>query len=93
MPGPLPTPRRQTVGVTDLDLTRLDARDREYAESLAPEQREVVVSTILRYQRADRIRVGDPVPQLELARLDDGAVRLDVLAEGKPLVLVFGSYT
>ena len=80
--------------MAELDLTGLDPRDRQHAESLDPEQRDVVASTLVRYRRPDRIRVGDPVPPLEVTRLEDGeAVRLDELAGGRPLVLAFGSFT
>jgi len=33
------------------DLDRLDPRDREYAAKLDANEREIMVSTILRYQR------------------------------------------
>jgi hypothetical protein len=76
------------------DLDRLQPRDRAYVETLDADEQEVVVSTILRYQRPDRLGVGDPVPALDLFRLEDGGmVRLDGLAGGQPLVLVFGSFT
>ncbi|HSI98115.1 MAG TPA: hypothetical protein VK926_07105 [Gaiellaceae bacterium] len=76
-------------------LDRLDPRDREYVEGLDDAgKRATVVSTILRYQRVDRLQVGDPLPPLELHRLEDGdAVQLDELTETQPLVLVFGSFT
>jgi hypothetical protein len=71
----------------------LDPRDREYIATLEADEREVVVSTILRYQRRDGLQVGDPLPVLRLFRLDDGGpVQLDALIDG-PLVLVFGSFT
>lgn len=76
------------------EVERLDPRDREYVERLAEDEREIVVSTILRYQRESALRVGDPLPDLELHRLDDGTtVRLRELLDGRPLVLVFGSFT
>lgn len=76
------------------ELARLDPRDREYVEGLAEDERQVVVSTILRYQRETALRVGDPLPDLELHRLDDGAgVQLRALLDGRPVVLVFGSFT
>ena len=63
-------------------------------ETLESGERDVVVSTILRYQRPDRLGVGDPLPELELLRLDGGGkVQLDELADEHPLVLVFGSFT
>jgi hypothetical protein len=46
-----------------------------------------------RYRRPDRLQVGDPLPALELARLDGGTVRLEALARERPLVLFFGSVT
>ncbi len=73
---------------------RLDPRDREYIATLEAAEREVVVSTILRYQRQGGLRVGDRQPAIELFRLDDGdPVHLDALIDGRPLVLVFGSFT
>jgi hypothetical protein len=77
------------------DLSRLDPRDREYVERIEdPGERETIVSTILRYQRPDRLGEGDPMPPLELLRLEDGrSLGLAELIEGRPLVLVFGSFT
>ena len=72
----------------------LDSRDREHASTLEGEAREVVVSTVTRYRREDRLHVGDLVPSLEVARLDDGSpVNLPDLVAPGPLVLVFGSFT
>lgn len=83
------------MGIADLDgLGRLDPREREYVQSLDGEERDVVLSTLLRYRRRDGLQVGDRVPALKLHRLEDGgAVRLDDLAGHAPLVLVFGSFT
>jgi hypothetical protein len=83
------------MGIADLDgLDRLDPREREYVQSLDGEERDVVVSTLLRYRRRDGLRVGDRVPTVKLHRLEDGgAVHLDDLVEPRPLVLVFGSFT
>jgi hypothetical protein len=78
----------------DLDGLHLDPRDREYIAGLDGEEREIVVSTIARYQRQSGLRAGESIPALELYRLDDGEhVRLVELAAGRPLVLVFGSFT
>ena len=71
----------------------LDARDSEYAESLPAEERDVVVTTVVRFRRPDRLQVGDPLPDLELRQLDSGRVALRSLAQDQPLVLVFGSFT
>lgn len=45
--------------------------------------------------RAGTLQVGDPAPDFTLAKLDKSAhVELSSLtAEGKPVVLIFGSYT
>jgi hypothetical protein len=74
--------------------TYLDPRDREYAESLPGDERETVVSTVTRFRRPDRLRLGDPLPSLEVLGLEDGRpVSLASLVDGRPLVLVFGSFT
>ena len=72
----------------------LDPRDRAHAESLPPDERDVVVTTVGRFRRPERLAVGDPLPQLDLLRLDDGShASLGSLVDGRPLVLVFGSFT
>lgn len=45
--------------------------------------------------RAGSLHVGDPAPDFSLARLDKSdQVQLSALtAQGRPVVLVFGSYT
>ena len=72
----------------------LHPRDLEYAETLGEDERETVVETVSRFRRPERLRVSDPVPPVELLRLEDGAPgALRELAGGRPLVLVFGSFT
>ena len=72
----------------------LEPRERAYVEGLPAEEQEVVLSTLLRYRRRDRLGVGDSLPALDLFRLADGrTTRLDELAVAQPLVLVFGSFT
>ena len=74
--------------------TYLDSRDREYAESLPAEERETIVATVTRFRRPDSLRVGDALPELGLRALDDERpVALSSLVDGRPLVLVFGSFT
>jgi len=44
--------------------------------------------------RQGNLRVGDPAPDFALPRLDEaGAVRLSAELRGRPVVLIFGSYT
>ena len=72
----------------------LDPRDRAYADTLEDEERETVVSTVARFRRPDRLSVSDPLPDLELLRLEHGAsLAHGDYADGRPLVLVFGSFT
>ena len=78
----------------DPRLSRLDPRDRAYAGELEGDERELVVATVARYRRPDRLQVGDELPALGAVRLDDGArVALRDLACERPLLLVFGSFT
>ncbi len=83
------------MGVSeDPRLERLDPRDRAYAEELPPGEREVVVTSVARYRRPERLAVGDPIPELAAVRLDDGSrVELRDLVRERPLLLVFGSFT
>ena len=78
----------------DPRLERLDPRDRAYAEELDGDEREIVVSTVARYRRPERLRVGDDLPDVAAARLDGhGRVDLRDLVREQPLFLVFGSFT
>jgi hypothetical protein len=72
----------------------LDPRDLEYAETLEGDERDVVVATVSRFRRPDRLALGDPIPQVELLLLAGGErVKLASLLRGRPVVLVFGSFT
>ena len=72
----------------------LDPRDAEYAATLPADERDTVLETVTRFRRPDRLRVGDELPDLALLQLDDGTpVELGSLVIGRPLVLVFGSFT
>ena len=50
---------------------------------------------MLRYdqRREGRLKVGDPAPDVLLARLDGTEAHLADSLGGKPLVLIFGSFT
>ena len=72
----------------------LDPRDAEYAATLPAGERDTVLETVTRFRRPDRLRVGDELPDLAVLQLDDGTpVELRSLITGRPLVLVFGSFT
>ncbi len=51
--------------------------------------------TMWTHARAGQLRVGDPAPDFSLLTLDKSAsVQLSALtAQGRPVVLIFGSYT
>ena len=64
------------MGIADLDgLGRLDPREREYVQSLDGEERDVVLSTLLRYRRRDEAPIRE-----RLLRGRDRAI--DVLRTG-----------
>lgn len=69
--------------------------DQEYLDRLANERMQAaIVDSLARYRRDDRFERGDPLPDLPLTRLADGSeVSLGTLGRGRPLVLLFGSYT
>jgi len=49
---------------------------------------------VSRFRRPDTLRIGDQMPDLELLRLEGGdRISLRSLLGGRPLVLVFGSFT
>jgi hypothetical protein len=50
---------------------------------------------MLQYDQREEgdLKVGDPAPDVVLASLDGGDVRLRDRIGGKPVVLIFGSYT
>lgn len=50
---------------------------------------------MLRYDQREEgeLKVGDAAPDVELRALDGGSVRLRDRIGGRPLVLIFGSYT
>lgn len=70
--------------------------DQRYVESLAgsPEQ-DVVAASLLRYRSPERLAVGDPLPAVDVLTGDEAfaPVPLGELVRGRPLLLVFGSYT
>jgi hypothetical protein len=72
----------------------LDPRDRAHAESLPAGERDVVVATVERFRRPERLAVGHELPNLQLLRLEGGSpASLRSMVDGRPLVLVFGSFT
>ena len=78
---------------TDVEHIVADASDADALAAMTARTK-VVVSTVARYRRPDRLGLGDPLPDLAAARLDDGTLAgLRDIADDRPLLLVFGSFT
>ena len=71
------------------------ARDLEVIEnSRDPASRDAASCALAAFRMPDKLGVGDPMPEIGLARLDDArTVQLQDYLHEKPLVLIFGSYT
>ncbi len=72
-----------------------DPADRAYVESLPPgSERDTVIASLSRYRGPETLRVGDPLPTVAVRHADDlRSVVLTDLVRGRPLLLVFGSFT
>ena len=69
--------------------------DREYVESLdAGIERDTVIASLVRYRAPEALRAGDQLPELTVRRAEDlEPVAVAQLVRGRPLLLVFGSFT
>ena len=53
-----------------------------------------IIGMLLYYQRREgRLRVGDAAPDVALEKLEGGDAHLSDFIGGRPLVLIFGSFT
>ncbi len=53
-----------------------------------------MVASLARYRSPETLRVGDPLPTVAVRHADDlRSVALADLVRGRPLLLVFGSFT
>ena len=73
----------------------VDPSDRQYVESLAPGlERETVIASLARYRAPEVLRPGDVLPDVTVRRAENlEPLGLGQLARGRPLLLVFGSFT
>ena len=73
----------------------VDPTDRGYVETLDPgPERDTVIASLARYRTPDALEPGDPLPSVTPRRADDlEPVELAGLVRGRPLLLVFGSFT
>lgn len=69
--------------------------DLAYLASIAdPQKLALVAASLAKHRQDDTLEPGDRMPSLPLVRLLGGeTVNLADLAAGRPLVLIFGSYT
>lgn len=99
-PTTTPTIRPYDVGVTEAALDGVpaaivDPADRRFVATLPPgAERDAVVASLIRYRAPDALRPGDPLPAVTVRRADDlEPIELAGLGRGRPLLLVFGSFT
>jgi hypothetical protein len=73
----------------------VDAADRRYVEGLGPGlEREKVIASLARYRAPEVLQAGDALPDVTLRRAKDlEPIKLAQLVHGRPLLLVFGSFT
>ena len=73
----------------------LDPSDRGFAESLEPgPERDAVVASLAAYRAPEALQAGDPLPAVTVRRADDlEPIAVPELHRGRPLLLVFGSFT
>jgi hypothetical protein len=72
-----------------------DPTDRRYVESMAPgAERDAVIASLAAYRRPEALQAGDPLPTVTLRRaVNLEPVSVHDLHQGRPLLLVFGSFT
>jgi hypothetical protein len=75
--------------------TLVEEADRRFVESLPPgTERDTVVASLVRYRAAETLEAGDALPVVTLRRVQDlETVSVSDLVRGRPLLLVFGSFT
>jgi hypothetical protein len=80
---------------TGLAAGLVDAADRRYVDSLPPGlERETVVASLVRYRAPDTLQAGDALPEVTVRRAENlEPVAIADLVQGRPLLLVFGSFT
>lgn len=87
--------RMESLGREESIASLVDAADRRYVESLVPGgERAKVIASLARYRAAEVLQAGDPLPDVTLRRGEDlESIAVAELVRGRPLLLVFGSFT
>ena len=72
-----------------------DPTDRGYVESMAPgSERDTVIASLVAYRAPEALQAGDSLPEVTVRRaVDLEPISLPGLSLGRPLLLVFGSFT
>ncbi len=72
-----------------------DPTDRGYVESMPPSaERDAVIASLAAYRAPEALQAGDPLPDVTVRHASDlDPVPLRELHRGRPLLLVFGSFT
>jgi hypothetical protein len=72
----------------------LDTRDAEYIEAMQDELvRDAAYCAVTTYRRPERLNIGDPAPIVNVVVLENERIVPLQVANGRPLVLFYGSYT
>jgi hypothetical protein len=72
----------------------IDDRDLEYIKAKTdPILQDAMYCSITTYRRPDQLEIGDPMPPLDLVALGSSEGKNLATKDGRPTVLIFGSYT
>ncbi len=76
-------------------IVLVEPADRRYVASLAPGvEREAVIASLARYRTPEVLQAGDVLPDVTVRRAEDlQPIELAQRVRGRPLLLVFGSFT
>ena len=85
----------ESLGREESIASLVDAADRRYVERMAPgAERDAVIASLAAYRRPEALQAGDPLPTVTLRRaVNLEPVSVHDLHQGRPLLLVFGSFT
>ena len=85
----------ERVARDGIEIGIADPADRSYIESLAPgAERDAVIASVTRYRTPEALVQGDLLPTLTVRSAADlEPVAVADLHDGRPLLLVFGSFT
>jgi hypothetical protein len=85
----------ETPGRNEASASPVDAADRRYVDGLRPgPEREKVIASLARYRAPEVLQADDALPDVTVWRAEDlEPMTLAQLVHGRPLLLVFGSFT